>query len=180
MNLGDCTKDLSLSIHRHFQVCAGITHIMTSHRMSTLKKVGLRESVYAGKSRGSTGGGPSLLVPGGAVSTNHPKSPSGVTSPDGSLRQGAWVHACATLRSNGAIGKRRATRTISGHGKTQAPVKAKVYLALTAVFGFILLVVRVIYPHYPGMIVWSGLLTILFRYLTKRARWKWQAEDSSD
>jgi hypothetical protein len=59
-------------------------------------------------------------------------------------------------------------------------VKAKVYLALTAVFGFILLVVRVIYPHYPGMIVWSGLLTILFRYLTKRARWKWQAEDSSD
>jgi len=59
-------------------------------------------------------------------------------------------------------------------------VKAKIYLALAALFAAAALVTRTITPHCLGLVVWNGLLAIGFRYVAARAKIDWQTRQGSE
>jgi hypothetical protein len=53
-------------------------------------------------------------------------------------------------------------------------VKAHIYLALTAVFASAVLIARVVFPGNSVLILWNGILAIMFRFAATRARWMWE------
>jgi hypothetical protein len=59
-------------------------------------------------------------------------------------------------------------------------VKARIYLALTALFAAAALVTRTVAPHRLGLVVWNGLLAIGFRYAAASAKIDWQTRRESE